>query len=554
MLVSAYNEFVKKTDQYKDKTPAERRAIALYGIVGEIGSLVSAVKKKLLAEDGEHHWNKANDEIVGELGDVIWYCFSLAQIENVGRQVNILTNDIALLKRELSGKNERAQKVHAALDVSRKDAFLAAAKDLPRTPELRFADYQELAFLTARTNGRVLLEVCLAVLWQLAAELLRLTLPAIELTLNKRVADRRVNVVLGEIAWHLAAIASVYGISLDAVVEANERKVSFRAERSDPTPLHDLQDDPSEQLPRQMAVSFISVSPEHTRMYVGGKMLGNTLDDNSYVDDGYRFHDVMHLACIAYLGWSPVQRGFLRRKRKSRKDKTDAVEDGARAKLVEEVVLKAIHSEGVRLSKESGRPPAAGEVVRLFPTRSAITFRLLKAVQEHVDGLEVSKNKFWEWEDAIYNGADIFHQLRCEQQGTVTLDMEKRTLTFSPTVCIDLKGVVVGVGSAIVTPKELAEERNSALTSTELVNEREVAHYVAAKRAILGALGIDRVEDHYGSIVLNLLGAGRVSVKASGVVREQAWRLGAIAYQMTFTPMNDGLYCTAVALADPSAK
>jgi hypothetical protein len=53
-------------------------------------------------------------------------------------------------------------------------------------------------------------------------------------------------------------------------------------------------------------------------MYFGGKPLGDDLTDNAYVDDGYRFHDVIHLALIAHLGWSPVVRGLMRRKRKSK--------------------------------------------------------------------------------------------------------------------------------------------------------------------------------------------------------------------------------------------
>ena len=80
MLVANYNTFVRETDQYQDRSDTDRFDIALYGLVGEIGSLISAVKKQLLGEGGAEHWNKANEEITEELGDVIWYCFSLAQI------------------------------------------------------------------------------------------------------------------------------------------------------------------------------------------------------------------------------------------------------------------------------------------------------------------------------------------------------------------------------------------------------------------------------------------------------------------------------------------
>ena len=38
---------------------------------------------------------------------------------------------------------------------------------------------------------------------------------------------------------------------------------------------------------------------------------------NAYVADGYRFHDVFHLACAAVLCWSPVTRRNLGRKRRT---------------------------------------------------------------------------------------------------------------------------------------------------------------------------------------------------------------------------------------------
>ena len=65
-------------------------------------------------------------------------------------------------------------------------------------------------------------------------------------------------------------------------------------------------------------------------IYPDGKFIGDSLSDNAYVDDGYRFHDVMHLAHMAVLGWSPVMRNLLKLKRKSQPT-IDEVEDGARA-------------------------------------------------------------------------------------------------------------------------------------------------------------------------------------------------------------------------------
>src|SRR5580704_15533243 len=104
MRQTEYDAFVRRTDQYAKRSPKERHAVALYGLVGEIGSLVSAVKKKILAEGGESEWDQPNEEIKEEIGDVLWYCYSLAQVAN-DAPFDVLGHDITLLKREITGQN-----------------------------------------------------------------------------------------------------------------------------------------------------------------------------------------------------------------------------------------------------------------------------------------------------------------------------------------------------------------------------------------------------------------------------------------------------------------
>lgn len=298
MQVAEYDAFVRQTNQFADKPKPEQRGIALYGLVGEIGSLVGAIKKKILAEDGETVWDQPNEEIQEELGDAIWYCMASGQIIS-DPPIDILVSDIKNLRLEVGNNNDRAKLIASVLDHSKRQAFLEAAEHFPPKPDYCFDDYQQLAFNTARTDGRVLLEVCLALLWQLGAELLRSSLPEIEKSLNKNVADRRPDIILGEIAWHLSAIASLYHVSLDEVAAANCKKVRFRQERGQPTPLHDEEWKPQEQFPRQFDVAFVQVADDRSRMYFAGKPLGDDLTDNFYDDDGYRFHDVIHLALIA---------------------------------------------------------------------------------------------------------------------------------------------------------------------------------------------------------------------------------------------------------------
>jgi hypothetical protein len=119
---------------------------------------------------------------------------------------------------------------------------------------------------------------------------------------------------LGEITWHLAAIASLYKLSLNDIVDSNCEKVRFRSERGAPTPLHDDEREMQQQLPRVFSIAFVRIDPDKSRMYFEGRRLGNDITDNATDDDGYRFHDVLHLALIAHLGWSPVIRGFMKKK------------------------------------------------------------------------------------------------------------------------------------------------------------------------------------------------------------------------------------------------
>ena len=370
MLVSAFDTFVRGSDQSVGKPEETRRDIATYGLAGEIGSVISAIKKRLLAEGGAEQWNVANDEIIEELGDVVWYCFSLADISNPGKPVNIFAHDIANLRQEIGAGDHRADRIGQVLDPDKRAEFLLAADNFPkRTKAMEFEDYQRIAFLTARTEPRTLVEVCLAVLLQLSAELFRKKLPPIELELNTAIVDRPINNILGEIAWHLSALASIYGMKLSDIARKNMEKVSFRQDKKHPTPLHDDGCSSSQQFPRQFEVAFVTISKGRSRSVPQSQRLGDDLTDNAYDDDGYRFHDVMHLANAAKLGWSPVLRDLMRRKRKAN-PLIDEVEDGARARIVEEAIVKAIHSEGERLAEQRGTQQQLDVPVQLFSKSS----------------------------------------------------------------------------------------------------------------------------------------------------------------------------------------
>ena len=95
---------------------------------------------------------------------------------------------------------------------------------------------------------------------------------------------------LGDILWYLAALARRVGIPLSVVAEKNLEKTHARWLPSEgPSPLSFDAGFPAEQrLPRLLEVSFETVEGQVV-MRMAGEKLGDPIDDNARVADGYRF-------------------------------------------------------------------------------------------------------------------------------------------------------------------------------------------------------------------------------------------------------------------------
>ncbi len=430
MRVEKFEKFVDETDQFRDHPHDKRLEIAIQGLVSEIGSVVSAVKKETLREGGALASSLAREEVTEELGDVLWYAFAIARMEEVSNPETVLVSDIRGLMEEVGRGDARAHSIHEVLTPERAKQFLERARHFPKQEHPTFSDYQQLAWLTARTEGETLLTVCMTVLSQLGAQMMRHLLPEVELELNVQLKDRSKRVILAEICWHVAAVASLYRISLDDVAEQNVVKNRFRRPDREPTPLHDEGLPEDEQLPRQFAIEIRSIDHKTSKMLWHGVQLGDDLRDNAHQPDGYRFHDVMHLANAAHLGWSPVLRKMMDRKRRSARS-LDDVEDGGRAAIVEEAIVKVVHSEAARRAKIR-EPDVPDEKRQLFPPEEEVPFALLKQVQRLAEGHEVYSNKAWEWENAIRSGYTLFQRLREEGSGRVLVDLSNRSVIFQP--------------------------------------------------------------------------------------------------------------------------
>ena len=218
---------------------------------------------------------------------------------------------------------------------------------------------------------------------------------------------------LGDLLWYAASTATSMNISLREVAEANLAKTASRwgkaAERGDlfsgsGEHLFDVDFPLQEQFPRLIEVELEEVRDgESVKVIVSrdGKQIGDALTDNAPDDDGYRFHDVFHLSYAAVLGWSPIARKLLRVKRKS-DTRTDTVEDGARAAIIEELISQLVF----QYAREHN----------FLDGVKTLDHHLLKTIHSLVQDREVRARTLYEWESAILSGYGVWRQVRAERR------------------------------------------------------------------------------------------------------------------------------------------
>ena len=342
-LLRDYTNEIEATD----RLPPDQLRPVLFGLFGEVGSLLAASKKRHREKAAFAHYRHALHE---ELGDVLWYVCALTR--RVG-----LNGAVLVRSAPAYGSPSRTEEESlAALGV-------AAGKLLGR-----------------QAGGD----------WEAG---------------------------IGHFLDCFLTVVQATGSDLAQLVQSNRDKVRRRFLQPNIATLPTFDDafPEEEQLPTKFAIEIRQRSNAGVRMRWNGVFIGDTLTDNVLDPDGYRFHDVFHLAYAAILHWSPVVRSLIRQKRRSVAS-VDENEDGGRAIAVEEGLTVWLFSQAKH--------------VEYFAGSDGISFGTLKTVQQFVQDFEVAACPLSLWERAILDGYAVFRKVREESGGVVVGDRSTRTIRF----------------------------------------------------------------------------------------------------------------------------
>lgn len=407
LSLSEYEARASASNQFKG-TPEAFNQLR-YGLFGEVGGILAAVKKST-RDLGQAEQANVSEE----LGDALWY------LTTVGVECQHSLNDLGLtaldeLQRRLEVNRNRAS---GNVTFDEFDGLITYCRN-KFTSDTRT---EKLCGLGAHCGQLMAISSVSDLASQSSLEL------------------------LGSLLADMVLVCAQFHLSVAQVAKENLEKTESRWPREG-TNYHALFDDSYsalEQLPRKFSIRFIELQGLDDVPYVVQQMnrvnIGDRLTDNHTEPDGYRFHDVFHLAYIAHLGWSPVVRGLLKLKRKSN-SRVDRDEDGARAMIIEEGIATWIFNHAYRHRYLTDTAPGK------------LDYGVLKQVREMVKGYEVYACPLWQWEKAILEGFKVFRELCDAGGGEVTVDMKAHSISFStireeekPTlaVVVPKKKMVVG--------------------------------------------------------------------------------------------------------------
>lgn len=355
-----------------DNLPQDDLHPVLLGLFGEVGSIMATAKKLHREKEAYTGYRYAVEE---EFGDTLWYFAALCRRFGVG--VDGILSDTA------------NQDGHSKTITPRDplDGPVSHASSVSTLPTL----------------DKMLLN-----LGEAAAALLRVNS-----------LDEQTHNLLREFSDCYLQALQAARVSFPKIVRMNIMKARGRFIKPDPSILPTFDSDflVEERLPLHFEIKITQRKNGQCYLQWNGVFIGAPLTDNILDPDGYRFHDVFHLAHAAILHWSPTFRALIKQKRKSN-PKVDEAQDGGRAFVVEEGLTAWIFSRAKHLN--------------FFDGQESISFDLLKTVQQFVQGYEVEACPLKLWERAILDGYEVFRQVRDSHGGIVVGDREARTIIYKP--------------------------------------------------------------------------------------------------------------------------
>ena len=366
MLLCDYMRQIKPTD----KLPQGNLQPVLMGLFGEVGSIMATAKKYHREKAAYAGYQQAVEE---EFGDVLWYFTTLCRRLGIG--VDIILSETT--------NQSRYSKV-------------IAASDLLDGPVSHVSSVGKLSDL-----DKTLLK-----LGEATAALLGI----------KGLDERTKDSLRTFSDCYLQALQAAR-VSFAKVVRMNIAKACGRFLDLAPStlPTFDSNFPDDERLPLHFEIKITQRKSGRSYLQWSGVFIGDPLTDNIMESDGYRFHDVFHLAHAAILHWSPTFRALIKHKRKSSR-KVDEVQDGGRAIVVEEGLTAWIFSCAKHLD--------------FFRDQDTVSFDLLKTVQQFVQGYEVEECPLKLWERAILQGYEIFRLVLENNRGIIVGDRGARTIKY----------------------------------------------------------------------------------------------------------------------------
>lgn len=302
---------------------------------------------------------------------------------------------------------------------NRNSALTKSGYLFPKEPKMDLRTYQKRASKTDRNPGtdEESRMIPLAGLASETGELLGEYKKYLRDGESHQLFRERLEEEVGDLLWYVANVATKFNLDLESVAEKNLHKCSRRWGRLSKRTPFDKQFPLKQRFPRKFSIDFLTYHDANGRpnvkvMYKGSPF-GDDLTDNARVDDGYGYHDVIHLAFAAVLGWSPLVRMMIGAKRKDDPE-TDTVEDGGRAIATEEGLAAMIF--------------AYVRDYNFLDGKSNVSTDLLRMIKNMVRHLEVSDCTSGEWESAIVQGFKAWRAIRDRKGGTVDLDLNKRTI------------------------------------------------------------------------------------------------------------------------------